>query len=474
MFEYPKIHEIRSASDMVHPASTPENPITAAYVLVIRDRSPEGYIDDEFLDWNYILWWRRNYALNRELCLALRAETLVPDGEPQANDNFLKFRKDKLRFGYGKNRILRSPDAPDLHEIGAAAEGFMAALFSPPLRSIAPKTRRCLPDQETSPVLLESGLRLYDLHRGREYISVSIGVPAAEGQKADRILGRVRFDEFEYSPEFGRLSAIPACGVNERLVDFLRDYGVGSYESKFDLNTLFSTQCLARLQVGRDPGLAFGRTLQKWIASWNNKPPGKGPFNDSRAAQRAWRVLGKPKDAQTLYLKPDDLPSSNLETVLQRFAPKRKLDQTIRVSCWSEPTGFHRSSKQSKELYDSLYVQLFAVIDESGRSVIVFDGRLRFGRINPEVAERMRRAHQRHQEALSSQETDGQVAILKVTDDSAFDVRLTDFLRIDSRDNCERPITVEDFANDVAIESFTAFTESNSHQHVGRSIRHGC
>jgi hypothetical protein len=27
----PKIHEIRSASDMVHPASTPENPIIAAY-----------------------------------------------------------------------------------------------------------------------------------------------------------------------------------------------------------------------------------------------------------------------------------------------------------------------------------------------------------------------------------------------------------------------------------------------------------
>ena len=163
MFEYPKIHEIRSASDMVHPASTPENPITAAYVLVIRDRSPEGYIDDEFLDWNYILWWRRNYALNRELCLALRAETFVPDGEPQANDNFLEFSKDKLRFAYGKNHIRRSPDAPDLHEIGAAAEGFMAALFSPPLRSIAPKTRRCLPDQETSPVLLESGLRLYTL-----------------------------------------------------------------------------------------------------------------------------------------------------------------------------------------------------------------------------------------------------------------------------------------------------------------------
>jgi len=68
--ENPKIHEIRSASDMVHPASTPENPIIAAYVLVIRDRSPEGYIDDEFLNWNYILWWRRNHALNRELCLA--------------------------------------------------------------------------------------------------------------------------------------------------------------------------------------------------------------------------------------------------------------------------------------------------------------------------------------------------------------------------------------------------------------------
>jgi hypothetical protein len=188
---------------------------------------------------------------NRELCLALRAETLVPDGEPQANDKFLEFRKDKLRFGYGKNHIRRSPDAPDLHEIGAAAEGFMAALFSTPLRSIAPKTRRCLPDQETSPVLLESGLRLYNLHRGREYISVSIGVPSAGGQQADRILGRVRFDEFEYSPEFGRLSAIPACGVDERLVDFLRDYGVGSYESKFDLNTLFSTQCLARLSPKR-------------------------------------------------------------------------------------------------------------------------------------------------------------------------------------------------------------------------------
>jgi hypothetical protein len=34
MFEYPEIHEIRSASDVVHPASRPENPITAAYVLV--------------------------------------------------------------------------------------------------------------------------------------------------------------------------------------------------------------------------------------------------------------------------------------------------------------------------------------------------------------------------------------------------------------------------------------------------------
>jgi hypothetical protein len=254
MFDCPKIHEIKSAPDMVHPASTAENPITAAYVLVIRDRSPERFIDDEFLDWNYILWWRRNDALNRELCLALKAETLVPDGEPQANDYFLEFRKDKLRFGDGKNQIRRSPDAPDLHETGAAAEGFMAALVSTPLRSIAPKTRRFLPDQETSPVLLESGLRLYDLYRGREYISVSIGVPSAGGQQADRILGRVRFDEFEFSPEFGRLSAIPACGVDERLVDFLRDYGVGSYESKFDLNTLFSTQCLARLQVGRNPG----------------------------------------------------------------------------------------------------------------------------------------------------------------------------------------------------------------------------
>jgi hypothetical protein len=168
--------------------------------------------------------------------------------------------------------------------------------------------------------------------------------------------------------------------------------------------------------VGRDPGLAFGRTLQKWTASWNNKPPGKGPFNDSRASQRAWRVLGKPKDRQTLYLKPDSLPSSNLEAILQRFAPKRKLDQTIRVSCWPEPTSFYRHRQEPKELYDSLYVQLFAVIDESGRSVIVFDGRLRFGCINPEIAERMRRANQRHQEALSSQETDGQVAILKVTD----------------------------------------------------------
>jgi hypothetical protein len=114
--------------------------------------------------------------------------------------------------------------------------------------------------------------------------------------------------------------------------------------------------------------------------------------DDSRASQRAWRVLGKPKDGQTLYLKPDSLPSSSLEAILQRFAPKRKLDQTIRVRCWPEPTSFYRYRQQSKELYDSLYVQLFAVIDESGRSVIVFDGRLRFGRINPEVAERMRRA----------------------------------------------------------------------------------
>jgi len=58
------------------------------------------------------------------------------------------------------------------------------------------------------------------------------------------------------------------------------------------------------------------------------------------------------------------LPSSSLEAILQRFAPKRMLDQTIRVSCWPYPTSFHRSNKQSKELYDSLDLQLFAVIDE--------------------------------------------------------------------------------------------------------------
>jgi hypothetical protein len=93
--------------------------------------------------------------------------------------------------------------------------------------------------------------------------------------------------------------------------------------------------------------------------------------------------------------------------------------------------------------------------------VIVFDGRLRFGRISPEVVERMRRAYQRHQEALSSQKTDGQLGILKATDESAFHIMLSDFLRIDSRDNCERPMTVEDFADDVAIENFTAFTRSH-------------
>ena len=101
------------------------------------------------------------------------------------------------------------------------------------------------------------------------------------------------------------------------------------------------------------------------------------------------------------------------------------------------------------------------MIDENGRSVIVFDGRLRFGRINPEVAQSMRRAYQCHQEALNSQETDGQLAILTVTDESAFHIMLSDFLRIDCRDYCERPMTVEDFADDVAIENFTAFTGSN-------------
>jgi hypothetical protein len=33
----------------------------------------------------------------------------------------------KQCFGYRENDIRQSPDAPDLREIGAAAEGFMAA-----------------------------------------------------------------------------------------------------------------------------------------------------------------------------------------------------------------------------------------------------------------------------------------------------------------------------------------------------------
>src|SRR5271165_6262099 len=156
MFAYPKIHEIRSASDMLHPASTAENPITAAYVLVIRDRSPEGCIGDGFLDWNYLLWWRRRWALSRELCLALRAETLVPDGEPQANDKFLEFSKDKLRFGYRENDIRRLPDAPDLHEIGAAAEGFMAALFSPRFARSLQRVVAVCPIKKTHPFCLRA------------------------------------------------------------------------------------------------------------------------------------------------------------------------------------------------------------------------------------------------------------------------------------------------------------------------------
>jgi len=44
------------------------------------------------------------------------------------------------------------------------------------------------------------------------------------------------------------------------------------------------------------------------------------------------------------------------------------------------------------------------------------------------------------------------------TDLTAIDIRLTDFLGIDSTDNCERPMTVEDFDEDVAKENFTAFT----------------
>jgi hypothetical protein len=65
--------------------------------------------------------------------------------------------------------------------------------------------------------VLSVGILLYAL------VTCDIGVWKKKSFSMD-----LRRDYQMPSLEFGRLSAIPACGVNERLVDFLRDYGVGS------------------------------------------------------------------------------------------------------------------------------------------------------------------------------------------------------------------------------------------------------
>jgi hypothetical protein len=94
MFDYPRIKEIRSSADTIHPASTPASPVAGAYVLVVLDRcfggkswtewhTPNPFAettdpmpeDEEWTEFtrDYILWWRERY-----LSLALRAVTLIP------------------------------------------------------------------------------------------------------------------------------------------------------------------------------------------------------------------------------------------------------------------------------------------------------------------------------------------------------------------------------------------------------------
>jgi hypothetical protein len=377
-----------------------------------------------------------------------------------------------------------------LEEIGAHASALLPPLYSPPLHATAPRLRHELKERDLSPVLIESGLGLCDLYRGRKHLSVSLTLPNHGNGEGLSVIGRVRFNEMAGTMQQGFLMAVPASGAHPYLFEFLWENGVGPYNSQWNPNSLFSNACLAKIKPGRERRADYGKAFLDWRAKWNGRPAGEGPFESEQHS-----ALGHPFRWYRTTIEVDSIPAAGVDLILHRLSPGLKRSDCESVGGTCGPTHLYLPrSKKSPAAKPCLYVQIFAVSEsETDRSAVVVDGRLRYGRLGADVHARMDRLAKRRARFMEEERPkkpsprippiirvdevdDGEIkrllpgpdeAALKrwreegLDDNSAFEVRLHEFLRRDPITHCERAMTYEDFCEANFIEETPNLTDTH-------------
>ena len=468
IFSRPFIYEVRGAPDLIHPASRSGNPITAAHTLVLgvrlnamegkgevwkgdfEDGGLEGWTeaaDGQLFTKEYILWQVGDPRFLRAPSMALRSDTQMPDGQPREDDEFIEFTKDDCRRTFRG----RSSDSLWMGELGAETEPISAVFYGKPIPAQMLKRIRMLPVGDIADELRAAGMGLANLTRNKSSDYVSL--VDASRDDGPRVLGRFRlelgvtgFDGDEKNTDAARLDAAPPWGADAKLLSYIRQYGVGPYTCRLPLNKLFSPAGARKIDLNRTETRATLAARRKFIAKWNTKPPGRGPFHQGYDSPfRTARALGYTIDGcDRRELDQQTIPRDILEGLLKKYNPaghaeeRRNMVIRSRPGDWS-PTCFT--------------VQLFAVFDWEGNAAVVFDGRLRFARFNPDAQARLHGERAAHIESEREQlrAAAGRGCLIDTSHIPDEPILLSDFMCVGA-DGKERPLKFQDFDDGPWIE----------------------
>lgn|GEM_PF-3135400 len=449
---HPFIHEIRPTPDVLHPASTPKEPIVAAYTIVLGIRQKQ--LADSFITREYGIWRKGNPRRCPRLALARRAETNAFEGDPAVTDTFIEFNKDALRF----DKMAPRPGhgIPDWSEIGAAATAFEGPLYAPPLRTNTAAKRRLLPKEYLANTLQEWNLAICNLRKKDG--SARCLLVHAEGDNPPRPLATLYIRAWQSDPinseADASILALPASGVDWRLAHYLRKFGDDPYKSVFPLDSLFSEAGINALRVERMVK-ARGRRAPlkrrlKWIAKWNARPEGKGPFETYESRIRAFHALGIPYSMFTLAVHPDAVPKDILQNLLTKVSPGTSISDVT-------PNGVASRASKPRVLKPrkkpEFHFQFFGVLDRERNCGIVFEGRMRFGVLSAAVATRLEKeGDEAEEENRKMNKAGAPVAVSFIRTRQETRIMLSDISR-PVPGGGERPMQIEDFLSGPWIET---------------------
>jgi hypothetical protein len=175
-----------------------------------------------------------------------------------------------------------------------------------------------------------------------------------------------------------------------------------------------------------------------------------------------------------------------VESVVNRLGPGLKVHDCV-VYASRHPTSLQLSGDDPLTRKPTVGLQLFAISEsDTLRSAVVFDGRVRYARLHPAVPARMRRERERREslreqtgrasakvkpgfllfdnaddESIDALLSPGDAAVeegraLLMRDESAFQVRVREFIRLDPGTETGRPMKIEDFLDSLYIEEVPA------------------